>query len=181
MTGAKERPAALPSRDECIELLRECGCNERVLAHCKAVSALAVKIAKRCGGDVKLVEVGGLLHDLGRCKAHTIAHAVEGAKIARERKLPQALVNIIERHIGAGISKDEAKKLGLPEKDYIPLTLEERIVSHSDNLMSGVERTSISEAVACLTREGQTAAALRMLALHKELSAICGIDLDEVG
>lgn len=181
MTRAKERPAALPSRDECIELLRECGCNDRVIAHCKAVSALAVKIAKRCGGDVKLVEVGGLLHDLGRCKAHTISHAVEGAKIARERKLPEALVKIIERHIGAGISKDEAKELGLPEKDYIPLTLEEKIVSHSDNLMSGIERTSINEAVAYLTREGQAQAALRMLALHKELSARCGIDLDEIG
>jgi uncharacterized protein (TIGR00295 family) len=180
LTGAKERHAKLPSRDECIELLRECGCNERVIAHCKAVSALAVKIAKHCGGDSKLVEIGGLLHDLGRCKAHTIAHAVEGAKIARERKLPEALANIIERHIGAGISKEEAKELGLPEKDYIPLTLEEKIVSHSDNLMSGVERTSINEAVAYLTREGQMQAALRMLALHKELSARCGIDLDEV-
>jgi len=181
LTGAKVRHAALPSRDECLELLRECGCNDRVIAHCQAVSALAVKIARRCGGDVKLVEVGGLLHDLGRCKAHTIAHAVEGAKIARERKLPQALVYIIERHIGAGITKDEAKELGLPEKDYIPLTLEEKIVSHSDNLMSGTERTSINEAVAYLAREGQSKAALRMLALHKELSTICGMDLDEIG
>lgn len=181
MTGTKARPATLPSRDECLDLLRECGCNDRVIAHCKAVSALAVKIARRCGGDVKLVEVGGLLHDLGRCKAHTIAHAVEGAKIARERKLPQALVDIIERHIGAGISKEEAKELGLPEKDYIPLTLEEKIVSHSDNLMSGIERTSINEAVADLTREGQAQAALRMLALHRELSGACGIDLDEIG
>jgi len=181
LTGTKERPAALPSRDECIELLRECGCNDRVIAHCKSVSALAVKIAKRCHGNVRLVEVGGLLHDLGRCKAHTIAHAVEGAKIARERKLPRALVDIIERHIGAGISKGEAKGLGLPEKDYIPLTLEEKIVSHSDNLMSGIERTSINEAVTYLTREGQAQAALRMLALHKELSARCGMDLDEIG
>ena len=180
MTAAKARRAALPSRDESIELLRECGCNDRVIAHCKAVSALAVKIAKRCGGDVRLVEIGGLLHDLGRCKAHTISHAVEGAKIARERKLPEALVNIIERHIGAGITKDEAKELGLPEKDYIPLTLEEKIVSHSDNLMSGVDRTSVNEAVAYLTREGEAQAALRMLALHKELSATCGVDLDDI-
>jgi uncharacterized protein (TIGR00295 family) len=170
LTVAKVRKANLPSRDECIELLRECGCNERVIAHCKAVSALAVKVAKRCGGNVKLVEAGGLLHDLGRCKTHTIAHAVEGAEIARQRKLPQPLIDIIERHIGAGISKDEAKELGLPEKDYTPLTLEQKIVSHSDNLMSGVERTSVNEAVAYLTRKGQMQAALRMLSLHKELS-----------
>ncbi len=180
MTEARTRPGALPSRDECIDLLRECGCNDRVIAHCEAVSALAVKFAKRCGADVRLVEVGGLLHDLGRCRAHTIAHAVEGAKLARERKLPEALVNIIERHIGAGINKAEAKGLGLPEKDYIPMTLEEKIVAHSDNLMSGVERTGIKAAVGYLTRQGQSEAALRMLALHKELSAACGIDLDNI-
>ncbi len=180
MTRAKAGPAALPSRDECLALLRESGCNERVIAHCKAVSALAVKFARRCGGDVRLVEVGGLLHDLGRCRSHSIVHAVEGAKLASEKNMPDALVSIIERHIGAGITKSEAKELGLPEKDYIPTTLEEKIVSHSDNLMSGVERTSVREAVAYLTREGQAVAAKRMLELHKELSARCGIDLDDV-
>lgn len=181
MTGAKAGRASLPSRDECIELLRACGCNERVVAHCIAVSTLAVKIAKRCGGDVSLVEVGGLLHDLGRCRSHTITHAVDGARIARERNLPEPLVNIIERHIGAGITRSEAKSLGLPEKDYVPVTLEEKIVSHSDNLMSGVERTGIGEAVAYLARRGQAEAAKRMLALHKELSARCGTDIDEIG
>lgn len=152
-----------------------------MIAHCKAVSALAVKIAKRCGGDLRLVEVGGLLHDLGRCRSHTISHAVEGARIARERNFPELLVNIIERHIGAGITSSEAKSLGLPEKDYVPTTLEEKIVSHSDNLMSGVERTGIKEAVAYLARQGQDAAAKRMLALHRELSSRCGTDIDEIG
>ncbi len=180
MTAARGRPEALPSRAECVALLREYGCSEEVVAHCEAVSALAVKFAKRCGGDIKLVEIGGLLHDLGRCRAHTIAHAVEGARIAKDRKLPEALVNIIERHIGAGINRSEAKELGLPEKDYVPLTLEEKIVAHSDNLMSGVERTGIKEAIGYLTRQGQSEAALRMLALHKELSAACGVDLDDI-
>lgn len=180
MTGARGRQAALPSKDECIALLYECGCNDSVIAHCKAVSALAVKIANRCGGDVRLAEAGGLLHDLGRCKAHTIVHAVEGARIAREKGLPDALVNIIERHIGAGITRGEARTLGLPEKDYIPVTLEEKIVSHSDNLMAGVQRTGIKEAIAYLIREGHETAALRMLALHKELSAACGMDVDDI-
>lgn len=180
MTGAKRRRAALPSRDESIRLLRECGCDERVVAHCEAVSRLAVKIARRCGADVELVEIGGLLHDLGRCRAHTIAHAVEGAKAAREHDLPEELVSIIERHIGAGISKDEAKRLGLPEKDYTPVTLEEKIVCHTDNLISGTERTGVMEAVARLARQGQAEAALRMLDLHRELSSRCGMDLDEI-
>ena len=46
-------------------------------------------------------------------------------------------MNIIERHIGAGIPKEEAVGLGLPEKDYIPVTIEEKIVAHADNLVFG--------------------------------------------
>ena len=29
--------------------------------------------------------------------------------------------------------------LGLPEKSYVPVTLEEKIVAHSDNLLSGTK------------------------------------------
>jgi len=160
--------------------LRENGCDEIVIKHCEAVSALAVKIAKRCRADVRLVEIGGLLHDLGRCKSHTLTHAVEGAKIATSLKLPAALVKVIERHIGAGILPDEAAKLGLPKRDYSPRTLEERIVAHADNLMSGHRRTGVKDAAAYLVRSGQQDIARRVLALHEELSRSCGIDIDDI-
>lgn len=179
MTTGKES-GRLPTRDEAFQLLVEYGCDESVVDHCRAVSALAVKMARRCGGDVKLVEIGGILHDLGRCRAHTLAHAVEGARIASEKKLPKSIVSIIERHIGAGITRGEAKRLGLPQKDYIPKTLEEKIVAHSDNLISGTNRTSIKEAVAYVARQGQLEAARRILKLHRDLSAKCGIDVDQI-
>jgi len=179
LTQGKGVSAKLPSRDECLQLLRECGCGDDVIAHCEAVSALAVKMAKRCGADVQLVEIGGLLHDVGRCRAHSIAHAVEGAKIVAEKKFPQRLVRIIERHIGGGITKEEAKRLGLPEKDYIPETLEEKIVAHSDNLFSGTERTPINEAIGYLVRQNPEAAE-RVLELHKNLSTMCGVDIDQI-
>ena len=35
-------------------------------------------------------------------------------------------MNIIERHIGAGITEEEAVNLGLPKKSYLPETLEEK-------------------------------------------------------
>ena len=37
----------------------------------------------------------------------------------------------------------EAKRLGLPEKSYLPQTLEEKIVAHADNLVSGSEEVDI--------------------------------------
>jgi len=174
------RPARLPTRAECISLLRENGCDDEVIRHCEAVSALAVKIARKCGADVALVEVGGLLHDLGRCKTHEIAHAVEGARLAKELDLPDPLVKIIERHIGAGISSSEAKRLGLPGKDFTPRTVEEMIVAHADNLMAGARRTSVNEAVAHLARKGQHEPAMKIFKLHETLSGLCGVDLDEI-
>jgi uncharacterized protein (TIGR00295 family) len=180
LTGARSEVRGLPSRDECLAILREHACNEEVIKHCVAVSNLAVRIARKCRANVGLVEAGALLHDLGRCKTHGMAHAVEGARLAKRLKLPEPVVNIIERHIGAGITAEEAQALGLPKKDYVPKTLEEKIVAHADNLMSGDRRTGIKEAVVHLTRKEQHDAAMKVLRLHEELSEICGTNVDDI-
>jgi len=180
LTDGTARPVKVPSADECLRILSENGCEEAVVEHCRAVAQLSVRIAKRCGADQELVEAGALLHDIGRCRTHGIDHAVEGAKIARSMKLPPALVKVIERHIGGGISRAEAKRLGLPEKDYTPRTLEEMVVAHADNLFFGTERTSVSQAVSQLVRKGMDEPAARVLRLHKELSKACGCDVDTI-
>ncbi|MBU1158084.1 MAG: HDIG domain-containing protein [Candidatus Thermoplasmatota archaeon] len=170
----------LPSRDECISLLRSNGCSEDVVEHCIAVSNLAVKIARRCDADECLVESGGLLHDIGRCRTHAIDHGIEGAKLARKLKLPSQVVKIIERHVGAGIDRAEARRLEMPPKDYSPKTLEEMIVAHADNLIDGVKRISVKESVAAMVRRNLHDQASRILALHRELSERCGLDVDSV-
>jgi len=170
--------SSIPSPDKCLELLKKAGCSDNVVRHCKAVRDVALEIAKRTDADVKLVEAGALLHDIGRSKTHDIFHAIEGAKIAQKLGLPQSIINIIERHIGAGISKEEAKKLGLPPKDYIPKTLEEKIVCHADNLIDKYERQNIEDAIIGALNEDHKEYAERLLKLHKELSDICGIDLN---
>ena len=168
----------IPSPKECLKLLKKAGCSDNVVRHCKAVRDVALKIAKRTDADVKLVEAGALLHDIGRSKTHDVFHVIEGVKIAQKLGLPQSIINIIERHIGAGISKEEAKKLGLPPKDYIPKTLEEKIVCHADNLIDNYERQNIEDAMERALNEDHKEYAERLLKLHKELSDICGIDLN---
>jgi len=168
----------IPSPKECLKLLKKAGCSDNVVRHCKAVRDVALKIAKRTDADVKLVEAGALLHDIGRSKTHDVFHVMEGVKIAQKLGLPQSIINIIERHIGAGISKEEAKKLGLPPKDYIPKTLEEKIVCHADNLIDNYERQNIEDAMERALNEDHKEYAERLLKLHKELSDICGIDLN---
>jgi uncharacterized protein len=142
----------LTTRAEAIELLEETGCAPNVIEHCKVVSSLAVEIAekaKAAGREVnlELVEVGALLHDIGRCLTHDVSHAVEGFKLAKTRGLEPEVYEIIKRHIGAGISKEEARELGLPEDDYFPRSLEEKIVAHADNLVKGTERITIEKRI----------------------------------
>jgi uncharacterized protein len=148
----------LTTRDEAIKLLEESKCSPNVIDHCKAVASLAVEIAakiKAAGNEVncELVEVGALLHDFGRCKTHGISHAVEGFKLAKAMGVESEVSEIIKKHIGAGISREEARELGLPEDDYFPRTLEEKIVAHADNLIRGTKRTSIEEEIELMRKK----------------------------
>ena len=130
--------------DEEIKLLKEFDCPEWVIEHSKGVSRKACEIASNFDDvDMELVRVGGLLHDIGRSKTNSIEHAVIGAQILKERGFSDEIVNIVERHIGTGLSEEDSKELGLPIKSYIPQTLEEKIVSHADNLFNGVEEVGI--------------------------------------
>ncbi|MDO5832475.1 MAG: TIGR00295 family protein [Methanobrevibacter sp.] len=127
-----------------IELLRKENTPENVIDHCKAVCRKAMEIAANFeNADKDLIRKGALLHDIGRSKTHGIEHAIEGVKIAEKYGYSQDVLNIIERHIGAGITADEAEKLGLPKKSYVPQTLEEKIVAHADNLISGSKEVDI--------------------------------------
>ena len=171
---------SIPSPEECIHLLRENGCSDRVIKHCKAVRDVAVKIAEKTNADLELVEAAALLHDIGRSKTHGISHGIAGVKIAEKIGLPKSILRIIERHLGAGIPKDEAKKLGLPPKDYLPITLEEKIVCHADNLIDNCRRQNIKKAVERALKEGNKEYAERLIRLHKELTDICGVNLDYI-
>lgn len=127
-----------------IELLEKEHTPENVIDHCKAVYKKAMEIASNFDDvDEDLIRKGALLHDIGRSRTHGITHAVEGVKIAKEYGYDEDVLNIIERHIGAGITESEAEKLGLPKKSYVPQTLEEKIVAHADNLVSGSKEVDI--------------------------------------
>ncbi|AKB29939.1 metal-dependent phosphohydrolase [Methanosarcina siciliae C2J] len=146
------------TRTQAIRLLEEAGCAPNVIKHCKEVASLAVEIsvkAKAAGNDVnlELVEAGALLHDVGRCRTHGISHAVEGFRLAQSKGVEPEVVEIIKRHIGAGVSKEEAKELGLPEDDYFPRSLEEKIVAHADNLIKGTKRITINERLELMSKK----------------------------
>ena len=130
---------------------------------------------KNCAGqeiDFSLVEIGALLHDIGRSKTHTVHHAVVGARIAKSAGLPDSVVTIIKRHVGGGITAGEARKLGWPEDVYIPITLEEKVVSYADKLIENSEREPIGTTIDKLSGEMRYEAAERVQKLHEEISGL---------
>ena len=126
------------------DLLHEAGCSKKVIAHCRAVLECACEYAgNNPDVDAGLVEAGAMLHDIGRSRTHSILHAQAGADILRERGFPEPVARIVERHTGAGLTADECTLLGLSPRDCMPVTTEEKIVTHSDNLIAGRKQESI--------------------------------------
>lgn len=126
-----------PPRDLCMRILEDKGVPKGVIEHSIEVERIAISVGRRIereDKDLDLIRAGALLHDIGRCRSHAIDHSILGAQMAREMMLPDELALIIERHVGGGLSKEEASRLGLPPKDYLPETLEEKIVSYADNI-----------------------------------------------
>jgi len=154
--------------------LQKAGCSPRVIEHCLAVHDIAVELAERLaarGNEVNLeeVETGAFLHDIGRAKTHGIEHGVEGGKILRSFGLGN-FARFAERHIGGGIPAEEAEKLGLPKEDFVPTTLEEKIVTYADKLARGSKRVSFEQTLEDFKRKlGPHHPAIdRLLKLHHE-------------
>lgn len=171
----------LPSKEQALQLLREHQCSAEVISHCEAVTELALEMAnaiKRKGlkVDSELVEAGALLHDIGRSKTHTVHHAVVGAEIAKTAGLPERVIAIIKRHVGGGITASEAKKLGWPEDVYVPVTLEEKIVSYADKLIENNRRAPIEVTIGKLSKELKNEAAERVWKLYEEITKLIGDD-----
>jgi uncharacterized protein len=153
------RTSKMITRDEALQLLKNEGCSEKVIQHCVIVSTEAVRLAEKniAAGrnvDIALVEIGALLHDWGRSRSHGMDHAVIGANLAKKYNLDPAIVNIIKKHIGAGILPEDAELFGLPEDDYIPRTLEEKIVAHADNMVKGTKVITLKKRNKLLKRAG---------------------------
>ncbi|TXT67318.1 MAG: hypothetical protein BAJALOKI1v1_120010 [Promethearchaeota archaeon] len=136
------------SKEKALDLLREKKVPLSVRRHSIKVAETAYKIASRItkkDADKELVLIGGLLHDIGRAETHGFDHALLGGQILREEGFPEKYARICETHILGGLDKSDAKNVGLPERDYLPETLEEKIVCLADKMTMGKKHVSIEE------------------------------------
>lgn len=126
------------------------------VVHAVLVTNKALQIARRLNlptSEQVFIEEAGMLHDIGVCHVHSpkmachgklsyIEHGVAGADILRAENLPQHAL-VAERHIGVGLTKTEIskRKLPLPEKDFLPVSLPEQIIAFADCFFSKREAT----------------------------------------
>ncbi|MBW2963553.1 HDIG domain-containing protein [Candidatus Woesearchaeota archaeon] len=158
---------------------------QKVYQHCKMVQKIALSLAQEIQKnghlvDLEFIKIASLLHDLGRFQAppkseKSLQHGIIGAKILRKLGLPRYAL-LCERHLGAGITKEEIikYKLPLPKKDLIPKTIEEKIITYADDLV-GDRILTVSEVVQRFKKEIKNPEALkRMVRLHNEIEKLRG-------
>ena len=111
-----------------------------VIKHVCTVMVLAVAIAERCQADVELVKAGRATARYRPDQDPRYA-ARRGGRDHRPFPVPSGTTRLIiqEAHRGRNDLPEEAARMGLPDLDYLPSTLEEKIVCHADNLVGDAE------------------------------------------
>lgn len=109
-----------------------------VIKHVIAVSNVAKKVydnlaKKGIKINKLLVIAGALLHDIGRGKEH---HTDTGYKLVKSLGYPEVAM-LVKRHSLAHIDQE----------DYIPKTVEEKIVFYADKRVIGNKVVSIEERI----------------------------------
>ncbi len=124
---------------------------EILITHSMQVRDKALKVLDKhpeLQADRQFISEAALLHDIGifltsahdiSCYGthHYIEHGVLGAEILRREGLSEHAL-VAERHTGTGLSKEWIieKKLPLPQRDLLPVSLEEQIICYADKFYS---------------------------------------------
>ncbi len=175
-----KRVLRIPDRKECLALLEKYGANDRLKGHSIMCSRVALAIGKGCGSDERLLEAGALLHDIGRTVTNSIFHGVEGYKILKREGMDEAIARFCSTHVGAGLLRRTARKLKLPDQDYIPRTIEEKIVCNSDTLLRGDKVVSIDEIAEDYRQKGLESEIPRLKRLNSYLEKRCKFEIEDL-
>lgn len=146
-----------------------------VLRHSLAVKKIALKFASmHPKADKDFIVSASILHDIGRFKCppspKTIFHGVVGAGILRNEGF-RKLALVAERHLGAGISMEDIRRqrLPLPKKDFLPVSIEEKIITLADSLIDLDKRISLRKAAKRFEKEVGKVVADRLVRLYCEV------------
>lgn len=122
-----------------------------LIRHSRQVADKALDIAHAGHLDIADDDIvaAAMLHDIGIFLTHApsifcegnepyICHGILGAKLLREEGVPEYIARVAERHTGAGLTADDIRNqnLPLPQGDYMPETLLEKLICYADKFFS---------------------------------------------
>src|SRR3989338_9030746 len=113
----------IPSREQCLQILKNNKTPSNVIEHCKVVAKVAEGIAEKLikkGRKVnkELVIAGALLHDIER---HKDNHVARGAELVKKFGYPE-VAKVVSKHTLYEVEIEENQ----------PKTFEEKIVFYAD-------------------------------------------------
>ncbi len=145
-----------------------------LVAHGKQVANKALAAARRVPGlqpDLEFIDTAAMLHDIGIFLTHSpsfgcygkhpyVCHGILGSELLKEKGHPE-LALVCERHVGAGIRIEDIQRhnLPLPNRDLIPVSIEEQIICYADKFFSKngngpVAEKTVADIIDNLTRYG---------------------------
>lgn len=131
-----------------------------LIRHGRLVAKKALEIADRVrhlNPDITFIEEAALLHDIGimyidapklGCFGYHeyICHGYLGRELLEREGLPRHAL-VCERHVGVGITKEDisSNKLPVPDRDMMPVSIEEKIICLADKFFSKTEHDLMHE------------------------------------
>lgn len=146
----------IPGTELCIEIIRKYYAPDSeiynlLVQHSLKVAEKALEIAGRVAQlkpDLPFIFEASMLHDIGifltwapelgcRGKHDYVYHGYLGRKILESEGMNRHAL-VCERHVGVGLTREDIRKqkLALPDRDMVPVTLEEKIICFADKFYS---------------------------------------------
>jgi uncharacterized protein len=143
-----------PTNEDILKLHKKYAPTEEALqsvyTHCQIIAEIAADLLQKKpqSVDLKLVEAGCLLHDIGVYKLYRpdgvkdrsayISHGIIGDDILKNEGIDERICKIASHHTGVGLTKEDIIKSGLdiPHQDYVAETIEEELVMYADKFHS---------------------------------------------
>ncbi len=168
----------IPTREECLGLLKENPVPENVVNHCLMVNKVAVFLAKKLKErgievNVELVDVASLLHDVGRTR--------EKEKYPKPKHLEEGYNRLKDKYPEVA---ETIRVHGLLILDKAQ-TWEQKIVNYADKRAWEHEIVSLQKRISSVERRYEFTMPEEMkqkyFQLEKEIFNIIGIEPDKLG
>ncbi len=126
----------IPTKDQCIELLKGNKTPHNIIEHCEAVSKFAVAIARKIEAkkipvNKDLVQASALLHDIEKLKKN---HVKAGHDLLVQKGFPD-VARVVKKH---GLENFD-------DASFHPKAIEEKIVFYADKRVKDTSIVSLEQ------------------------------------